>query len=1086
MTYIEFEITSNFSFLRSGSHPEELVAQAAALGYQGIGIADWNTLAGVVRAYEASKEAGIRAYTGVRLLVLEGLQELQHENILPFHILCYPKTLSAYQQLSSLLSLGKQRCAAWEMRKDSRGPCPELNNCILEARDLSEYLEDCACIFLLPEYSLKSWSQRLLRFQRFASKLLKTSQRGNSFFLALTRRYENIDPLIQKSSFELAELLTLPLIATNDVRFHDPSRKALCDAVTCIREKCTLQEAGFRLLENAERQLKEQKEMERLFQSFPSALQRTETFARLCEGFSLELLRYHYPSEICPQDRTPQAYLRELCEKGLLWRFPEGASAKVQQLLREELALIRELDYEKYFLTCYDIVQFARKKGILCQGRGAAANSLVCYLLGITSVNPEKIDLLFARFVSKERNEPPDIDIDFEHERREEVIQYIYEKYGRERAALVCEVVSYKARSAIRDLGKVFGFPQESVDRLAKSIHRWTGASLARQELLELGFDPDNHSLQKAIAIAQELKHFPRHLSQHVGGFIISEKPLHGIVPILPASMENRSIIEWDKNDIEALGMLKIDVLALGMLSCIRKAFALIEKLHGRKLSLADIPPEDPDVYDRICRADTLGVFQIESRAQMSMLPRLKPRCYYDLVIEVAIVRPGPIHGDMVHPYLRRRNGFEKVEYPDEEVRGILGKTLGVPIFQEQAMRLAIALANFSPGEAEQLRRAMAAWKTHTSKIAEFQKRIVEGMLKRGYSEQFAVHCVNQLRGFSEYGFPESHAASFALLVYVSAWLKHHYPAEFAASLLNSQPMGFYAPSQILRDAEARGVRVLPIDVQESAWDATVYKNTLRCGLREVKGLQQEQAEIFMETRRRFGVFRDLQSFWSCAFELASEKGLLLQRSSLQALARADALKSFGLSRREALWKISRLPKKLLPLEKSFPGLLREKEKVQLQEAHQQLSMFQDYEQTGFSLQAHPVSFIRPYLKSRNAFSAAELLERKKERNFQGLFVKTAGLALFRQRPGTSKGVVFVTLEDETGMINLIIRPNVFERYTKIILSSSFFLASGICQRVAEEDSSKVLYLLVTHLESLDELSWPRESNSLPGRSYSY
>jgi error-prone DNA polymerase len=851
--------------------------------------------------------------------------------------------------------------------------------------------------------------------------------------------------------------------------------------------------AGYLLAQNGERHLKPVDEMVRLFREDRPALERTLELTEMTAGFSLDELRYEYPTEICPAGHDVHTYLTEKTWAGARERYPSGIPAKVEQAIKEELALIRELAYEKYFLTCHDIVVFARSRGILCQGRGAAANSVVCFCLGITSVDPATIDLLFARFVSKERNEPPDIDIDFEHERREEVIQYIYTKYGRERAGLTCAVITYRYRSAIREVGKALGLSLEIVDKLAKLVHRWTDCIIAAEDLRALGLDPNDSTIQNAIRLSHELLGFPRHLSQHVGGFIISQEPLSETVPIRNSGMEDRTIIEWDKDDIDALGMLKIDVLALGMLTCIRKALEFVNlrrsETGAAPLALHSIPPNDTGVYDMICRADTVGVFQIESRAQMSMLPRLRPRCFYDLVIEVAIVRPGPIHGNMVHPYLKRRSGKEKIHFPDEQVKAILGKTLGVPLFQEQAMRLAIVLADFSPGEAEKLRRAMAAWKRNKEVIATFKQKIVAGMTQNGYSVEFAETCMEQIKGFSEYGFPESHAASFAHLVYASAWIKHHYPAEFAAALLNSQPMGFYAPAQIVRDAQDHGVCVRGADIAYSGWDTRIEEDdvskhpAIRLGLRLFKGVPRNETELLLRSleRHRDGTrgetIKNIETFWLAVTRDYTDSLERPYRSTLQALARGDAFGSFGLTRREALWAIRGLPEIPLPVERATLGYqVQEPARSFLPKTTTQQEMFADYAASGLSLKGHPIGFIRHELTRRKVSTAGALKSLTKSPRDRT--VSIAGVAIIRQRPGTAKGVVFITLEDETGITNLIIRPDVFEKYRRIVLSSSCLLATGHLDRIGE-----VVYINTFALESIDSLI---AGQAQQGQSYSY
>ncbi|MCH8211884.1 MAG: error-prone DNA polymerase, partial [Planctomycetes bacterium] len=915
----------------------------------------------------------------------------------------------------------------------------------------------------------------------------------------------------------------------------------LQDVLTCIRLGCTLPEAGFRLFAHAERHLKRSQEMARLFAEHPQAITRTVEIANRAAAFNLDELRYEYPDEICPPHRTPMQYLIDLTWQGAAKHYPHGVPKKVRRQIENEFALIDELNYAPYFLTVYDLVVFARSRGILCQGRGAAANSAVCYCLGVTAVDPDRIDLLFERFVSRERNEPPDIDIDFEHERREEVIQYIYSKYGRERAALTAEVITYRGKSAVREVGKALGLSLDCVDRLSKSMDWWEKGKLRPNRLRELGLNPNDPTIHHLVQRMNEILGFPRHLSQHVGGFVITKGPLCELVPIENAAMKDRTVIEWDKDDIDALGMLKVDVLGLGMLTCIRKCFDLVNGqylarreytavrprcihrgLNGgrRTLELHTVPSEDPAVYDMICAADTIGVFQIESRAQMSMLPRLRPRCFYDLVIEVAIVRPGPIQGKMVHPYLRRRNGEEPVTYPDERVKEVLGKTLGIPLFQEQAMRLAIVGAGFTPEEADQLRRAMAAWKRKGNQIEKFGTRLIDGMLKRGYPLEFAERCFEQIKGFSDYGFPESHAASFALLVYVSAWLKRHYPAAFGAALINSQPMGFYAPAQIVRDAQEHGVKVRPVDVNYSQWDCTLGERkhegtppeqarrheggesssrepkasawgkdapSLRLGMRLVKGLREDEANAISQAVDRYGSFTSIERLWRTSS---------VRIATLRALARADAFGSMGLDRQAALWEIRRLRDDELPL---FDG---KRDNVHLAPGEytggsaggagsgvtaksggerdvlppisQPRKVVQDYAAVGLSLKAHPISFIRLMLESRGAIEAAQLKDAK--RYPQGMVVSVAGIVLVRQRPATASGIIFMTLEDETGISNLIIRPHIYERFRPAARHGVIILARGRVERQGE-----VIHILVDHVQRIE---WPAEALQASSRDF--
>ncbi|MDP6566319.1 MAG: error-prone DNA polymerase, partial [Alphaproteobacteria bacterium] len=843
----------------------------------------------------------------------------------------------------------------------------------------------------------------------------------------------------------LAARAGTPLVATNDVHYHLPGRRPLQDVLCCIREHCTVAEAGFRLAANAERHLKPAAEMARLFADHPGALARGVEIAGRCD-FSLDELRYEYPAEPVPGGRTPQQELERQTWLGAAERYGGEISPSVRKLLRHELELIAELDYAPYFLTVHDIVRFARSQGILCQGRGSAANSAVCYCLGITAVDPSRLDLLFERFISAERNEPPDIDVDFEHERREEVIQYVYRKYGRDRAGLAATVISYRAKSAIREVGKALGLSLDAVGALAGNLWGWGAEDVDPDKVRESGLDPDDPTVAMAIRLARELTGFPRHLSQHVGGFVITNGPLSEVVPIENAAMEDRTVIEWDKNDLDALGMLKIDLLALGMLTCIRKCFDLIERHHGRPLTLASVPAEDPAVYDMLCRADSIGVFQVESRAQMTMLPRLRPRDFYDLVIEVAIVRPGPIQGDMVHPYLRRRAGKERVSFPSKDLEDVLGKTLGIPLFQEQAMRIAIVAAGFTPSEADRLRRAMATFR-HTGTIHTFRDKMIEGMVERGYERDFAGRCFKQIEGFGDYGFPESHAASFALLVYVSAWLKHHYPAVFACGLLNSQPMGFYAPAQIVRDAREHGAEVRPVDVNHSDWHGTLEPLpgggangagavALRLGLRQIKGFAEAEGEKLMAARG--SGYAGPEALWRRAG---------LGAGLLEKLADADAWRSTGLDRRAALWELKRLGQPELPLfaaaegRPASPDAPREPA-VQLPDMPIGEQVVQDYSHLRLSLKDHPLRLLRPRLRARGIIDNEELAALPAGRQ-----VTVGGLVLVRQRPGTAKGVIFVTIEDEAAVANIIVRPPVFEAYRRVVLSSRLLAARGRIER---------------------------------------
>lgn len=1066
--YAELQIATNFSFLTGASHPHEIAQQAHELGYTYIGITDRNTLSGVVRFSTAATQYGIHPLIGCRLELETTYSHSvgKQSEYLRTSLLVYPKDRVGYGKLCRLLTEGRASVSK--------------NEFFFSLDQFLPYQKHFITIIVPPFFQSRLHLEH--QWNNLASPhfydLCKTLRDNSDCLLAITQCYGPQNQRYIKEALQICRSLNISPIVTNDVLYHTPTRKPLQDVLRCISEGVTIQQAGLRIHANGERYLKPPAEIARLFREIPHAVSKTLYVAEMCKGFSLQQVRYHYPEEVCPPDISPQKYLQEQVYLGAHKLFPQGIPDKVTRLLQEEFTLIRELEYEKYFLTCYDIVNFARSQGILCQGRGAAANSVVCYCLGITAVDPTKIDLLFARFVSKERKEPPDIDIDFEHERREEVIQYIYKKYGRERAAIASEVVTYRPRSAIREVGKALGLPLQTVDSLAKSVHRWTGCTITAEILREVGVDPFNVTIQNALSLANEILGFPRHLSQHVGGFIISQSPLCEIAPIINAGMEGRTIIEWDKNDIEELGMLKIDVLALGMLTCIRKAIQLVNQGNpDRELTFGTIPSEAPEVYEMLARSDTIGVFQVESRAQMSMLPRLKPKCFYDLVIEVAIVRPGPIQGNMVHPYLRRRNGYERPYYPDTRVEQILGKTLGVPIFQEQAMRLAIVLAQFTPDEAEALRKAMAAWKSDKGAIATFKEKIIKGMCDNGYSLQFAETCLHQIKGFSEYGFPESHAASFALLVYASAWLKRFYPAEFYCALLNSQPMGFYSPSQIIRDAQKHRIQVHEIDVHHSKWDCTLEREhhgsppAIRLGLRLVVGLRESEGQ------KLTALLEQRESKSSSITELYSEPHTI-SKSSIKRLAHADTFTSLGLTRRSALWETLALPHTTTPMDTLF-NATPHRSAPPLPHTTLQQEMFEDLLRTGVSLKAHPIQFIRPALKNRGAYTAEELTIAHGLK--VGAFVSVCGIVTIKQRPGTAKGVVFITLEDETGAVNLIIRPQVFTQHQSCILSSSTLLASGKLERIGE-----VVYLDTATLISTDELVSPRKQLKYSLKSYSY
>ncbi len=881
-------------------------------------------------------------------------------------------------------------------------------------------------------------------FSRFLNQM--RDELESETYLAASHLYRGDDTRRLAQLADIAARARIPLVATNDAHYHVPERRALADVLTCIREHCTIDSAGHRLTLNAERHLKPATEMARLFRDYPDAIARTVEIANKCR-FSLEELRYEYPSEPVSPGRTPDAELAHLTWNGAANRYPEGVPEKVRAQIEHELALIAQLRYAAYFLTVHDIVRFARSQDILCQGRGSAANSAVCYCIGITAVDPARLDLLFERFISAERNEPPDIDVDFEHERREEVMQYIYAKYGRERAGLAATVVSYRSRSALREVGKALGLTEDTVAAMSGQVWGWSNDGIPDEVVRSLGLDPGDHRLGLALRLTQELIGFPRHLSQHVGGFVITKGRLDELVPIENAAMDNRTVIEWDKDDLDALGMLKIDVLALGMLTCVRKAFDLLAIHYDRPLELATVPAEDPAVYDMLCEADSLGVFQVESRAQMAFLPRMRPRNFYDLVIEVAIVRPGPIQGDMVHPYIRRRNGEETVEYPSQELENVLGKTLGVPLFQEQAMQIAIVAAGFTPGEADQLRRAMATFRK-TGTIHSFSLRMIEGMVERGYERDFAERCFRQIEGFGEYGFPESHAASFALLVYVSSWIKCHYPDVFAAALLNSQPMGFYAPAQIVRDARDHDVEVRGPDVNASERDHTLelvetrpraHMHALRLGFRQIKSLNADAARAIAEARPLEG-YASVEDVWRRA-EVNS--------AALVAVAEADGFASLGLERREALWAIRALGHNGRETASALPLFAAAQTRDAVPEADIRLPdetpgevVANDYASIRMSLKHHPLSLLRAQLETMKVVPAQALRERPNNKR-----LSTAGLILVRQRPGSANGVVFLTLEDETGVANIIIWPDIFKRFRKVILSSRLIRVTGKLQR---------------------------------------
>ncbi len=1009
MSYNELQVTSNFSFLRGASHPEELVEQAALYGYAKIAITDVNTMAGIVRAHSEARKHNISIIPACRLDLIDGPS-----------LLAYPTDKEAYCRLSALLSMGNLRA--------------EKGKCFLYAADVFAHRENILFIVIPPDSLNKGFefeAQFPLDLSRYKAEL------GASLYLAANRNYQGQD---QKRLFRLAELakqFNIPLVATNDVYYHHQHRRELQDILTCVREKCTIQTAGFRLHMNAERHLKPIEEMERLFRQYPDAILRTQEIADKCK-FSLDSLEYLYPEEIVSEGRMPQEELEYLTWKGAHDLFGEILPQKVVDNINHEMKFVKEMNYASYFLTVYDIVRFAREQKILCQGRGSAANSTICYCLGITSVDPTKFDLLFERFISSARNEPPDIDVDFEHERREEVIQYIYTKYGRDRAAIVATVTQLHQKGALRDVGKAMGLSKDTIDRMSASIWEFTDEWFEGNRITEQGLNPKDPMLLKVLDLTQQMMGFPRQLGQHTGGFVITRGKLTDLCPIFHARMEDRTNIEWNKDDIDALGFLKIDVLALGMLTCIRKGFDLAKKHYDLDLTLASINKEDdPKVYEMICHADTIGVFQIESRAQQQMLPRLRPQCFYDLVIEVAIVRPGPIQGDMVHPYLRRRNGEEPVEYPSKELEEILGKTLGVPLFQEQAMKIAIVAAGFTPAEADELRRSMATFKMH-GMVTKFEKKLVDGMTARGYTKEFALRVFKQLEGFGSYGFPESHAASFALLVYVSCWLKCYYPDVFACAILNSMPMGFYQPAQLVIDARNHGVEVREIDVNISMWDNMLQEKTgkycaLRLGFRQISGVREDDMELLINGRGQG--YPNIHSLVDAGISLAA----------LERLADADAFRSLGLDRREALWEVSALKDRPIALFEGQASESEQESQIQLPLMSKGEHVVQDYASTSLSLKAHPVSFVREKLRLLHIKSSKEINETE-----NGRLVKVAGLVLVRQRPGTAGGVCFITIEDETGFSNLVIFEKLFETFRKEILRSRLLMVEGRLQREGE------------------------------------
>ncbi|HEY2070169.1 MAG TPA: error-prone DNA polymerase [Rhizomicrobium sp.] len=1064
--YAEIAVTTNFSFLRGASHPSELVKAATEYGLDAIGVADRNSLAGVVRAWSALQEIKEeikdvplpKLLIGTRLVFADGTPD----------ILAYPTDRESYGRLSQLLSLGKLRVRDGEKRA-WKGECTLYLDDLLMARK-------GLLLAVIPpprEEAKNAYDKRIVA-------LLETLGQKD-VWLAGALPYHGPDRRRISALAKLARKAGIPLIAINDVLYHAPERRELQDVVTCIREHVTLDEAGKLLEANAERHLKSPEEMARLFADWPEAIAETLRFTGRIT-FDLGQLQYNYPDEPVPPGKTPNQHLINLAWAGAAWRYPDGIPDMVRATIEKELGLIIKMDIAPYFLTVHDIVRIANEKKILCQGRGSAANSAVCFVLGITAIDPAKFDLLFERFISEERREPPDIDVDFEHERREEVIQAIYKRYGHDRAALAATVISYRARSAIREVGKVFGLTEDVTSALVSGLWGSGGADSWGEKkdarMQQGGFTPGNPTVERAVKFANELHGFPRHLSQHVGGFVLTHDRLDRLIPIGPAAMDDRYFIEWDKDDIDALRIMKVDVLALGMLTCIRKAYDLI-KLYGPKdLTLANLPAEDPGVYDMLCKGDAIGVFQVESRAQINMLPRLKPRKFYDLVIEVAIVRPGPIQGDMVHPYLRRRSGKEAVVFPSptpehgpaDELVHVLGKTMGVPLFQEQAMKLAIVAAEFSPSEANGLRRAMATFR-NLGTIDKFRDKMVGGMTRRGYTLDFAERCFKQIEGFGSYGFPESHAASFSLLVYVSAWIKLYHPAAFACALLNAQPMGFYAPGEIVRDAREHGVEVRPPDVNFSEWDNTLEVGAdgtpaLRLGFRQIAGFKEDWWVDRIAQARGNG-FSGFDSF---------ARRAQLPKRALIILAEADCFRSMELDRRESLWMVRRLPDDAaLPLFASqFVEDMPAETTAPLPLMPLSEHTIADYQMMRLSLRAHLMQFLRDDFRDEGIVSCADIAA-----GFDGTRVACAGVVLTRQMPGTA-GVVFITLSDETGVCNAVVWHSVFEQYRKEVMGGRLLLIKGKIQKSEEG----VVHLMAEHFvdrtADLDSLSEDRAGRSAP------
>ena len=1056
--YAELAVTSNFSFLRGASHPEELVTRAAALGLDAIAITDRNSLAGVVRAYSALKEirraaaeegVPIRSHSQIDTSSRQEIndrpplpvpQSLKLPRLIvgarlvlqdsPLDWIALPTDRAAYERLSQLLTLGKRRA--------------EKGDCHLGFADL---LAACKGLILIALPQGATAESGICETAKDHLRRLRQEAPGH-VFLGAAPRYDGTDQAWFRTCARTAHSLAAPMVAVGDVLMHQAGRRRLADVLTCLREGCRIDEIGTRALPNGERRLKSACDMARLFRHHPAALRRTLEIATRC-SFDLCELSYEYPDEIMG-GVPPQERLERLTHEGLENRYPAGVPEHALKLADKELRLIAKLNFAAYFLTVHDIIRFARSRGILCQGRGSAANSIICYALGITDVGPETITMVSERFISEHRGEPPDIDVDFEHERREEVIQYVYEKYGRHRAGLCATVIHFRTRAAIREVGKVMGLNADVTAALAGQI--WGSSNKGPEEtrVKELGLDLSNPRVQLTIELIREIIGFPRHLSQHVGGFVITQGRLDALCPIENAAMENRTVIEWDKDDIDALGILKVDLLSLGMLTCIRKCFDLIDTHHGRQFTLGAVPQADTKTYDMLCVADAIGVFQVESRAQMNFLPRMRPREFYDLVIEVAIVRPGPIQGGMVHPYINRRQGKEKVSFPSKELEEVLGKTLGVPLFQEQAMQIAVVAAGFTPSEADKLRRSMATFR-RMGTIGQLKDKFISGMLARGYEPEFAQNCFGQIEGFGEYGFPESHAAAFAMLAYVSAYLKCHFPAEFACALLNSQPMGFYAPAQIVRDAREHQVEVRPICVNTSLWDNTLERRSdgalaLRLGFRQIKGMREEDA-AWIAAARGNG-YPDTETLW---LRTGVAPG------TLERLAEADAFAGMGLSRRAALWQVKtiRSPKPLPLFNDPIDGEAIFEPEVHLPAMHLGQEVVEDYLATRLTLRAHPMELLRPHIPHLTPHDRLPALSPREARR-----VSVCGLVITRQRPGTASGVIFLTLEDETGVSNVVVWPKMYEKFRPAVLGGRLLKVTGRLER-----EGMVVHLIADHIE---------------------